>query len=56
VGTGFTWVRIDNTWKRMEELKIPTELINMCKTCINKQEARLEEKEHYHLSLKIRQD
>jgi hypothetical protein len=40
----------------MEELKILTKLINICKTCVKRQAVRLEWKEHCHLSSKIKQD
>jgi len=32
----------DALWKCMKEFKIPTKLINMCKTCVQKQEKWLE--------------
>ena len=32
----------DTLWKCMEEFKMPKKLINMCKTCVQKQELLLE--------------
>jgi len=32
----YDFIHIDTLWKCMEEFKIPTKLINMCKTCIQK--------------------
>ena len=38
----------DTLRKCMEEFKMPIELINMCKTCVQKQEVLLEWKEFCH--------
>jgi hypothetical protein len=46
----------DTLWKCMEEFKIPTKLINMCETCVQKTRGAVRIEKHYYLSLKIRQD
>jgi len=38
----------DALWECMKEFKIPTKLINMCKTCVQIQEVQLEQNEHCH--------
>jgi len=35
-------IHTDSLWKCMKKFKIPTKLINMCKTCVKRQQVRLE--------------
>ena len=38
----------DTLWKCMEEFKMAKKLISICKTCVQKQEVLLEQKEYCH--------
>ena len=46
----------DMLWQCVEEFKIPTKLINMCKTCVQKTRSAVRIEERCHFSLKIKQD
>ena len=46
----------DALWTSVKDFKIPTKLINICKTCVQKTRSAVRIEERCHFSLKIKQD